>query len=390
MPGGGAGRSAVRWLGVAGVVLVAGQAVRTAVVDAETATRPALAHAVWPAHPGPGFALAFTDIGEAARKGQGPSAAARALVTEAGAREPLAPEPLLVEATDRIAAGDTRQAETLLAAALHRDPRSSAAHFMLADLMIRQQRLAEALVHVGALGRRMGGATESFATALATYIRQPDALTRVAPVLGRDPKLRAAVLKALAFDRSATPQLLALARPSDRSAPWLAQALDVRIDAGEIPAARALLAHTQADDSGSALASWGDAATGPLTWRFPAGTEAAVEPAADGPMRIVYYGRAEVAVAEHRLLLPPGRYRLAYSFSAPPPAGTFQWRLTCAGVTAPLASYPIEAKDGAADFNVAPGCDAQKLSLWGVMGDFQRTVSIDLLRIRLSPLQAAS
>jgi hypothetical protein len=372
-----------RWPAAAVLLLAGVQAVRTAVVEGLSDSHPALAHALWSSHPKPTLTLALGEIGAAAREGKAPPPQALEAIHRVGKTEPLAAEPLLVAGTQALASGNPQAAERLLEAALRRDPRSTAAHFLLADLLIRQQRLAEALGHVGALGRRLGAATIGFAGALADYLRQPGALAKVAPVLGNDPALRQQVLERLANDPASTPLLVALARPDDAEKAWLVRATDVRLGAGNVEGARRLLARAGVSGGGTALSSWAPGAGGPLTWRFITGSGGVAEAVAGGPVRLVYYGREDTALADHVLLLPAGSYRLRSSFAGKVPPGTFEWRLTCLGTGKPATVLPIEGSNNDSPLSVAPDCAAQKLSLWARMGDFPQTVSTELSRVSL-------
>lgn len=390
MGGGPGSRRWGRWLAVAGLVVLAAHAGRTAIVTAEAQKRPAIAHAAWPSHPRPLLNLAFAEIGAAAARGQTPPAAAVAMVGEAARSEPLASEPLLVAATDSLAKGDGKRAEELLTAALRRDPRSTAGHFLFADLLIRQQRLGEAMVHISALGRRLGAATAGFAGALATYIREPAALAKVAPVLGEDPALRIEVLKQLSLDPAATAIMARLATPRDRGEDWLRRAVDVQLGAGKVDGARLLLARTGVSATGG-LGSWNQGtAAGPLAWRYPSATGGVAEAVANGPMRLVSYGRQDASLAEHVLLLPQGRYRLSFAFGAPVPAGVFEWRLTCPASPAPPVIIPISGQTQDSMITIPAGCPSQKLAVWARIGDFPRTTSADLVRIDLKPVGGAA
>jgi thioredoxin-like negative regulator of GroEL len=382
-------RSWLCWVGVLAVLLLALQAGRSALVAAEGERRPALAYAVWPSHPLPQVTMALASIGASARVGKAPQARALEQIRQAGRSDPLAVQPLLVAGTERLAAGDVAGGEQLLTAALRREPRSTAAHFLLADLYVRQQRLDDALVHVGVLGRRIRGeGTQAFAGALAGYLRDRGGVAQVRPVLQNDPSLRSGVMLSLAQDSSpkAAATLRALARRGDAGEEWFRTAFERYLAAGNIGEARALLGAAGIVGGGTSLSQWPSRqGVGPLSWRLPASADGAAEPIVNGPLRLIYYGRGDVVLADHLLLLPAGRFSLRALFSEALPAGTFEWRMTCLKGLRQLASWPIDAPSSSQMFEVPADCPAQRLSLWGRMGDFPRTTTAELIRVSLTP-----
>jgi hypothetical protein len=381
-------RSWLHWVGLAAVLLLAVQAGRAAFVDAFGAHKPEAAHALWPSHPLPLTTLALSSIGNAARTLQPPPREALAQMREVGRVDPLAVDPLLAAAAERLAVGDRDKGETLLRAALHREPRSTAAHFMLADLLIREQRVGDALSNVAVLGRRLGGGgVDAFAGTLAVYLRDPRKVAEVRPVLGSNPGLRAAVMTSLAQDPAAAPSLRLLTQAGDAGAPWFRTAFERQLGTGNVGEARALLRAARVG-GGTALTAWTGENAGPLSWRLPASSDGVAEAAPGGSLRLVYYGRADAALADHLLLLPAGAYRFQAQFAGTPPAGSFEWRVTCLQGNRSLAAWPASATSSAQTLQVPADCPSQRLALWGRMGEFPRTVSTEILRASLDPLPA--
>jgi hypothetical protein len=333
--------------------------------------------------------LALASIGASAREGKPPSPQAFALMRSAGRYDPLGFDPLLVAATDRLAAGEQARGEQLLKAVLHREPRSTAAHFLLADLYVRQQRIGDALVHVAVLGRRLrGGGAEPFAAALAVFLRDSTKIADVRPVLESNLGLRKSVMIGLAQDPSAADSLRLLTRRGDAGEDWFRLAFERHLGSGDIGAARSLLAAAGVSGGGTALSAWSTGETaGPLSWRLPASADGVAEAVAGGPLRLVFYGRNDVALADHLLLLPPGRFRFAAQFAGTVPPGTFEWRVTCLQGSRSLASWPVTAPASAQILTVPAACPAQRLALWGRMGEFPRTTAAELARVSLQPLE---
>lgn len=380
-------RSWLAWLGVAALLLIAVQAFRSAFVAAEGERRPAVAHQIWPSHPLPQATLALASIGASARVGQPPTAQALAQMSSAGRWDPLGVDPLLVSATASLAAGDQVRGERLLKAALHREPRSTAGHFLLADLYIRQGRIGDALANVSTLGRRLGaGGADPFAAALATYLRDPAKVAEVRPVLSKDAGLRRSVMIALADAPGSATSLRLLTAPGDAGETWFTAAFERLLAAGDIAGARRLLAAAGIRGGGTGLTAWtGDGGAGPLSWRMAATPDGLAEPVAGGPLRLVYYGRADAALASHLLLLPARRYRLQWQFGGGVQPGTFEWRMTCLEGGRQIAALPAPNGSAAGVLDVPEGCSAQRLALWGRMGDFPRTTAAELQRVSLLP-----
>ncbi|GAA4008178.1 tetratricopeptide repeat protein [Sphingomonas humi] len=384
-------RSWLAWAGLAVVLLLGFQAVRSALVAAEGERRPALAHALWPSHPLPQTTLALASIGAAAGQGKPPPPAALEQIRRAGQVDPLAVEPLLVDGTASLAAGDRARGEKLLKAALHREPRSTAGHFLLADLYVREGRVGEALEHVAVLGRRLGGGgAQPFASALAVYLRDPAKVGEVRPMFARGASLRQAVMIALAQDPAGAASLRALVRPGDAGESWFRIAFERELAAGNVSQARGLLAAAGLRGGGTALTSWASGtAAGPLSWALATSSDGIAEADTAGPLRIVYYGRGETSLAEHLLLLAPGRYRLTSQFGGQVSPGTLEWRVTCLQGARVIARSAVNGQGSAQLVDVPADCPAQRLALWGRMGDFPRTTSADLMRVALSPVGAA-
>lgn len=387
MPTSGARRRGwTTWLGLALLVLLALLAGRSALVRSLGETQPQLALTVWPGHELPLFTLGLAGIGAAAREGRSPAAGDLAMIERGGRSAPLAVEPLLVAATARLASAENDKAERLLVAAVRRDPRAPAARFLLADLYIRQNRIGEAMNEIAALDRRLGKVSDQFGPAVAVFVKQPGALPQVAPYLARNAGLRRATLAALAADPAGTPALLQLARPGDEREAWLSLAVERLLRAGDLATALALYQGAGGRANGRTLTSWraGDPPQ-PLGWHFGGGSGGAAEPVSGGPLRLAYFGREEAVLAEHQLLLRPGRYRLAQQLGGSVPPGTFEWRLTCSSGGAVLATRPLLTGQGQGELQVPATCPAQKLQLWGRPGDFPRTVNAELSAIILEP-----
>lgn len=389
--GGVNGRAWWRWAGAFLLLLLAIHAARSAIVAVSAKERPELALAVWPGQPDALLTAGLASIGGSARLGQPPSPEALERIDRAARAAPLAEEPLLVEAASRLSVGDVASAERLLLAAVRRNPRAPAARFLLADLYIRENRIAEAMRELAALDRRLGRVSADFAPAMASFLQQPGALPQVGPVLEQNPALREAVLAQLVTNKGTGPMLLALARPGDQRQPWFTTAFERFLAEGDVGGARTLYARAVGPLPQAQLGDWAPGPPpDPLSWRFPAGKGGAAEPSPGGPLRLVYYGREEAVLAERLLLLAPGRYRLGQRLEGRVPAGAFEWRLTCLEGNRTLATLSVRGGRGQGDWLVPAGCPAQKLQLVGRPGDVPVTVNVTLSDLALSPVGGAS
>lgn len=378
-----------RWAALLLLLLLVLHAGRVALVRSVAVDRPQLALSVWPDHPDALFSLALVGIGTAARQGRAPDQALLKLVSRGARSAPLAAEPLWVAATARMEAGDYDRAERLLRSAVRRHPRAPAARFLLAEVAIRQNRLDLALDELSALERRFPGMSTGFAPALIAFVRQPGALPRAAPVLTRNPPLRAAVLAGLAANAADFPLLVALARPGDEGAPWFRSAADRMLAEGRIGELRQLHARVlpSRNVGGIALSRWKGSASGALfEWRFPKSPGGLAEPVENSPVRLVHYGREETVLAEHLLLLPAGRYRLTDRFAAPVPSGALEWRLRC---LAGNRLIHVQSTGGSSRriASVSSDCPAQALVLVGLAGDIAQTTRAELSEVSLVPAE---
>ncbi len=378
-------RAGWRWLAALLLLLLIAHAARVALVRSEGERQPEWALSVWPSHPVPLFASGLAGIGAAAREARPPEPRLLGLMERGAVGAPLAAEPLWVSATARLEAGDLAAAERMLKLAVRLDPRAPAGRFLLADLSIRQGRLDEALTQLAALQRRMPSVSVGLAPALARFLRQPGAVEQAAPLLLKNPDLRVSVLEGLAADPAAATQVLALARPGDERSPWFGTAVHRMLAEGEIAMVRALLARVlPGTPLGASLTQWrAGTPSNPFEWRFPSNGGGMAEPVTGGPLRIVHYGRETSPLAEHLLMLAPGRYQLGDRFAGIVPERALEWTLQCAKGGRQLGVVPAGGAWTAKVFTVSADCPVQRLALVGKAGDIAATVRAELRSVTL-------
>jgi len=109
------------------------------------------------------------------------------------------------------------------------------------------------------------------------------------------------------------------------------------------------------------------------------------EPNGRGGVDVLYYGRANAALARQLLLLRPGRYRLVMTVEdASGEVRAVRWHIRCAKNAKSLADLPLRAGTNAIAFDVPLGCDAQWLDLRGVAGDLPRTTELTIRGLQLA------
>ena len=224
-------------------LLVAAQVVRNAAVTALAAARPSEAARIWSGHPDVELSLAMTAIGKATREHKPVPPAAFAMIRDAAAKAPLAPEPFLVRGVQAQLAGDQDIARRAFEAAEWRDPRSLPARYFLADQALRSGDARRGLSEFAALARLAPNGITTVTPFVASYARDPANWPQMRAVFRADPYLTEATLIALAADPANARAILALAGPGHRDArsPWLQPLLNGLVDAGQYAEARTIL-----------------------------------------------------------------------------------------------------------------------------------------------------
>jgi hypothetical protein len=363
-----------RWLrGAAGalfVVLAAMQIVRNTIVsDGDYA--PSLGSAVWPAHPNVLRLRIMGDVAQAGIQGRPPTSETLDRLQLLASEEPLSAEPYLVEAAVAVRNADYRRAEMLLLEARHREPRSPAARFLLADLYLRTGRALPAMRQMAVLNRLVPAGAAGLAPALAAYARTGGAVPDIRSIILAYPELEAQLLAQLATDTRNTDLILRLAQP--HKAPpdpnWQQILLAKLIEQGAYARAHRLWTKfTGVPPQQAGLFNPGfssSKAAPPFNWELSYGS-GGVADAKSGGLDVLYFGRDDLTLARQITLLPPGRYRLAMRISgAPADARSISWRVLCLPGKQRVLDLPLQ-KAGAAsgEFTVPGGeCSAQSIEL---------------------------
>lgn len=306
----------------------------------------------------------FLDSSVAARTG-GLQADAVARLRELASVQPLASEPFLLAGASAQLAGDWRGAERRYLAARLREPRSSAARFLLADLYFRSGRPEEGIAEMIVLSRLEPRAVGSLGPALANYAKQPGATATLAKLAGRDLPIRDAMLIELAKDPANAALVLRLAPkhpPGEPSTPWERLLLEGLAGAGKFAQAEDLWAKVTGRVPTPPVNNPRFAKVQPVPpfdWTLYAGPAGVVEPDSGGGLSVFHYGREPMVAARQLLRLQPGPYSFRTK-AVPPAADRMSWRLTCVSGS-PLATIPFRI--GSHRFDVPAGCRGQWLEL---------------------------
>lgn len=355
--------------------------------------RPVPIERIWTGHPKILTERAMRAVGQAAAQPSENFGAPVADLKQVAVRSPLSPEPYLVAGTIADMKGEGRRAESLLLAARFRDPRSSAARYLLALRYLDDGKPDRALGEMTALGRLMPGAKGAMIDAMAAYAKQPGAAARLRQLVREDPEVEQRLLATLAQDASNTDLILAIAGPRAKVRPgqsWPAELIATLVRGGNADRARQVWARL----SGEALENGvfhpdfrPSDAPPPFNWTLATASGAALlEARPSGGLDVVYYGRDSAVLAAQLLLLPPGRYRLNSDHSEAQGAGSLSWAVTCDGATQPLLALPLAISGGErAEFTVpATACGSQRLELHGMPGEMASQVSLVIRNVDIA------
>jgi hypothetical protein len=376
----------------AAALLVGALVVRNAAVAAYAESRPQLAAKVWKAHPASEISEAMTKIAKAAHDRRAVPDSAFALMRDAAAKEPLAPEPFLVRGVQAQLAGDSASAQRAFEAAQWRDPRSLPAAYFLADRYFRAGNVQGGLRETAALVRLSPAGAATVAPYLAAYGSNSANWPALKALFRTDPQLAAPTLIALASKVETAPAVLALADPrqSAQQAQWLTPLLNTLTRTGRYEQARAIWAQKTgvrfAVDQLLYDAGFTDRSSPPpFNWDLSSSTVGIAERQPGGRLHLVYYGQEDGFLASQLLLLQPGHYRLSLQLLGDPArAHVLSWSIWCGQSGQPAASVTLDVAAARGwRFEVPAGCPAQWLKLSGASADISQQTDVTIGGLRL-------
>lgn len=349
--------------------------------NAIASSAPAALSGLWPGHPAVLYPASLAELGESGSRGERPRPELIESMIQAGQRDPLAAEPLLVRG---IAAGETGAlavAGRAFVAARAREPRNPATRYFLADHYLKTGDVDAALAEFAMVGRVSPKSRQSLGEALAAYAVSPGGASRIAPILDRDANLRAATLARLA-QRPENAELVMRLGRRDRSTDaiqWQNQLILTLLTAGNVAAAKSAWDQFMGQrgagiDRGFIRdPTFADRRQAPpFGWYLYSGSAGLAE-ASGGGLRAIHYGREAAVLARQLLVLEPGRYALGIG-KASGQVGTLRWRIRCEGSTIELLSVTLSADalggSAARPFTVpTSNCPGQWIELLGSVGE---------------------
>jgi hypothetical protein len=370
--------------------LMATQVVRNAAVASMAGPSPEAAAQFWSSHPATEISFAMTQIALAARGRQSVPSAVFTTMSDAAAREPLAPEPYLVRGVQAELSSDGEHAQQAFEAAQWRDPRSLPAAYFLADRYFRAGDVDHGLEEIAALARLSPNGNVTVAPYLAVYGRNPANWPVLRTMFRANPQLADSALLAMASNMATAPAVLALAdaREKPEDAHWLPALINTWVAAGQYAKAHAIWSRTAARAGGQLIydASFSDtSALPPFNWALTSSGVGLAERQPGGRLHVVFYGQEDGILASELLLLAPGEYRLSMQLLGDAArARILNWSVWCDKGDAPVASVSIDAAAARGwQFTIPSGCAAQWLRLSGASGDLPQQVDVTVSGLKL-------
>ena len=359
---------------------------KLAAVESFASRNTEAAVAIAPEHPEPRMALATRGLD--LQQGPGDQQAARTAIA-AMADAPLAEEPFLLAAADRIGAGRQADAMPLLQEAKRRNPRSRPARFLLLDAHLRAGRIQEAVAEISALRRLVPDIAGVLVTQTSWIVQNRGAAAALRSALERDPQLQQEVLAEL-VESGADPNLILSMAPESpppgagTATQWQRDLVQRLAAGGNLRLALTLwrrFANVPGEDTSKGIHDGRferEPAMPPFGWQLAAEGGGVAERVSGPALEVEYHGRQQVDLAKQLLMLEPGRYelRLRADGNATSEGALLRWQIGCQGSSAQLLSLPVAtARSGAQElrgsFSVpGQGCQGQWLVLKGVPGEF--------------------
>lgn len=380
-----------RLIVIAIALLLAVQVVRDAAVEALAPLHPVSAAKIWATHPEVEISLGMTEIGAAARERKPIDQRVFAMIDDAAAKSPLAPEPFLVRGVDEQTKGDAKAAGRAFVAAQRRDPRSLPAAYFLADYYSRSGQALLGLQQIAVLARLSPRGTTTVAPYVAAYAKDRANWPAMRTLFRSQQELETSVLTVLARDPANTDAILAVADPGHRQpdSPWLATLLHSLIASGDYQRAHALWSSIGgAGASGliydSAFASPGPPA--PFNWTFATATIGLAERQAGNRLHAIFYGNEDGTLASELVLLPAGAYRVQMQIvgeAVHPEA--LSWSIRCDKSQDPISTIAIaDAARSGWTFQVPANCPAQWFELSGRSGDIAQQSEVTITGLKIA------
>lgn len=374
-------------------LLVAAQVVRNAAVTAWADFEPDRAAKLWRGHPAVELSLGMTEIARAARQQKTAAPGVFAMIADAAAKAPLAPEPFLVRGVQAQLSGDSATAERDFLAAQWRDPRSLPAAYFLADYYFRRGAALKGLNQIAVLARLTPAGLQSIGPYTAAYAKNRANWPLLRTIFRDHPELEEVTLEALARDASNVDAALALADSAHRQldSPWVRTLLGTLVDNGQYGRARALWASISRVPLRQDLLVYDTefAHPGPpppFNWTLTSSTVGLAERERGGRVHALFYGQEDGVLASELVLLPPGSYRVTMQLLGDAAhAQSLSWSIRCDKTSAPLVTVTLDVAAARGwSFQVPANCPAQWLELSGASSDMPQQSDVTIRALRIS------
>jgi hypothetical protein len=313
-------------------------------------------------------------------------------MTDAAAKDPLAPEPFLVRGVQAELAGDGVSAQRAFEAAQWRDPRSLPAAYFLADRYFKTGDTIRGLQEVAALARLSPNGAQTVGPYLAAYAKNSANWPTLRALFRSDPLLADPALIALASNIETAPAVLQLADPHQKPGDvrWLEPLLNTLTRAGQYAEAKAIWAKT-ADvrvSPGELLhdSTFSDRSSpGPFNWLLTSSTVGLTERQPGGRLHVLFYGQEDGFLASQLLTLPAGPYRLSMQLLGDPAhARALSWSVWCDKAGEAVASGTVDAvASRGLRFEVPKDCPAQWIKLAGSSSDMPQQIDVTIAGMKL-------
>lgn len=311
----------------------------------------------------------MVQAGEAARAGASTDAAKRAF-KQLAKDAPLNPQPFAYFGALAESRQHSDEARSLFLSALRRDPRSLSAHYFLATNALRAGRVDEGLTELSNLARIYPGAV-NFAQVFVDYARSGGDTAVLRRFFNKNPDQRDQLLFALAAEPDNADLVVSLAGPPNSTAlpddqNWRARLIESLVAAGRYDDARRRWAELTGSriPNGLAAPDFGRSLYPvPFNWTYGNGDAALVEPAGNGALSILYYGRADAVIAEQLAFLSVGTARLTSRAKVNSGAAGLKWTVTCLPGGDAIADVPVQNGTADAVFTVPGNCNVQRIEL---------------------------
>lgn len=383
------------WRGAAAAIValvIAVLAVRNAAVQALVGSDPRRAVEVWAGHPDAEISLGMIQIAQAMRDRKQVATSVFQRIDRAALRSPMAPEPFLVHGVAADLAGKSEAAERDFAAAQHRDPRSLAAAYFLADRYVRNGDVEQGLKQIAVLARLAPAGPAVVAPYLAKFAANRANWPQLKKLFQDEPTLGDSALQVLAMEPDNAPAILALANKRQRTAtaPWVPILLQRMVEAGQVAQARAIWASVSGLSIGAETLLFdsgfhNSAAPPPFNWELASSTIGIAERRPGGALHVMFYGQEDGPLARQLLVLTPGPYHLMLHVQpGATHADALYWTVRCAKGGGEVSRIRLDQAIGGWRFQIPGDCPAQWLELIGDAADVPQQSDVTLSNVALS------